>query len=108
MNSSKPGEGTLPVEIGNIDRFGFWLLVGDSEYFLSYEDFPWFREAKVADILNVELVHDTHLYWPVLDVDLCVESLERPERYPLVSSQPDSAGGERVAEEPADGKQDTV
>jgi hypothetical protein len=26
-----------------------------------------------------------HLYWPTLDVDLSVESLRHPERYPLVS-----------------------
>jgi hypothetical protein len=26
-----------------------------------------------------------HLYWPDLDVDLAVESLDHPERFPLVS-----------------------
>jgi hypothetical protein len=26
-----------------------------------------------------------HLYWPDLDIDLAVESIEHPERYPLVS-----------------------
>ena len=103
MSSSNRGAGTLPVEIENIDRFGFWLLVSDSEYFLSYEDFPWFREAKVAEILNVELIHGSHLHWPALDVDLCIESLQRPEQFPLVSSQPDSLGSDRVAEGSTDG-----
>ncbi len=84
MSSSKPGTGILPVEVSNIDRFGLWLLMGDKEYFLSYEDFPWFREAKVADILNVELAHETHLYWPALNVDLCIESLKHPEQFPLI------------------------
>lgn len=84
MSSSTPGAGILPVEIGNIDRFGFWLLVENKEYFLSYDDFPWFREAKVSDILSVQLVHENHLYWPALDVDLCLESLERPAQFPLI------------------------
>jgi hypothetical protein len=26
-----------------------------------------------------------HLYWPDLDIDLSVESIEHPERFPLVS-----------------------
>jgi hypothetical protein len=26
------------------------------------------------------------LYWPALDVDLAVESLDHPERYPLMSA----------------------
>jgi len=35
--------------------------------------------------LNVELPHPHHLYWPDLDVDLAVESIEHPERFPLLS-----------------------
>jgi hypothetical protein len=33
----------------------------------------------------VELAHAHHLYWPDLDVDLAVESIEHPERFPLAS-----------------------
>jgi hypothetical protein len=99
MSSSKPGASILPVEIGNIDRFGFWLLVGDCEYFLSYEDFPWFREAMVANILNVELMHGSHLHWPALDIDLCIESLECPERFPLVSRPQNPQRGRHIAKE---------
>ncbi|NWG14663.1 MAG: DUF2442 domain-containing protein [Acidobacteria bacterium] len=98
MSSSIPGAGILPVEVGNIDRFGFWLLVGDREYFLPYEDFPWFREAKIAEILNVELAHENHLYWPALDVDLCIESLEAPEKFPLIFKG--TANGQEAATSP--------
>ncbi len=28
----------------------------------------------------------SHLYWPGLDVDLAIESIEFPDRFPLVSS----------------------
>jgi uncharacterized protein DUF2442 len=32
-----------------------------------------------------ELPSPHHLYWPDLDVDLAVESIEHPEKYPLLS-----------------------
>jgi hypothetical protein len=47
--------------------------------------FPWFRDASIGPILEVEWPGAGHLYWPQLDVDLAVESIEHPERYPLVS-----------------------
>ncbi len=72
------------VEVGNIDQHGLWLLVGDKEYFLPYESFPWFRKATVDKIVNVELLHGGHLHWPQLDVDLSLESLAQPESFPLV------------------------
>jgi hypothetical protein len=83
MTSSTLGAGTFQVEVTNIDSFGFWLLVHDREYFLPYEDFPWFRKARIEEILNVELLHGDHLHWPSLDVDLCLESLAHPEDFPL-------------------------
>jgi hypothetical protein len=43
-------------------------------------------------LLRVEQPHATHLYWPDLDVDLTVESVEFPERFPLVSrARPNNA-----------------
>ena len=84
MTSSTHGASILPVEVTNIDRFGFWLLVEDNEYFLPYQDFPWFRTARVEEILNVELSHGDHLHWPALDVDLCLDSLAQPESFPLI------------------------
>jgi len=29
------------------------------------------------------LLHGYHLYWPELDVDLEIDNLENPEKYPL-------------------------
>lgn len=71
------------VEVTNISLHGFWLYVRGKEYFLPYDEYPWFRDAKVKDILAVELHHRTHLYWPRLDVDLDVDILESPQDYPL-------------------------
>jgi len=84
MNSSTRGAYTSQIEVSNIDQFGLWILVENKEYFLPYEDFPWFRKATIDQILKVELLHQDHLYWPELDVDLCVDSLAEPERFPLI------------------------
>ena len=83
MRSSVRGKSTSEAEVTNIDRFGFWLLVRGKEYFLPYEEYPWFKDARVRDILRVRLVHEGHLRWPALDVDLSLESLDRPESFPL-------------------------
>jgi hypothetical protein len=69
--------------VSHIDTHGLWLWVKDKEYFLSYDEYPWFKEAKVNQILNVKLLHGFHLYWPELDVDLEIGSLDRPQDYPL-------------------------
>jgi hypothetical protein len=37
----------------------------------------------VEAILRLERPQAGHLYWPELDLDLSVDSIEHPERYPL-------------------------
>lgn len=85
MTSQMPGTSTSDVEVTNIDSHGLWLFVKEKEYFLPYEDYPWFRDAKVSDIVNVQLLRGAHLYWPALNVDLSVESIENPGKFPLVA-----------------------
>jgi hypothetical protein len=75
------------VEVLSIAEQGLWLYVDGEEHLLPYRDHPWFRDARVRDILNVELLHGIHLYWPDLDVDLHVDSLRVPERFPLKSKK---------------------
>ncbi len=83
MRSGKLGTGTSHVEVANISPQGFWLFLGDREVFLPFREFPWFADAPVSKILNVQRPQEDHLYWPDLDVDLSVESIEHPERFPL-------------------------
>ena len=85
MKSEMLGTGTLEVEVTQISKHGIWLLLEDKEHFLSFDNFPWFRDASVSAIHNVELLNEHHLYWPDLDVDLAVESIENPEQFPLVA-----------------------
>ncbi len=80
-----PGAATLDVEVTNISRHGFWVLVGDEELPVPYALFPWFRSATVEQIFTVERPTENHLYWPILDVDLAVDSLRDPESFPLIS-----------------------
>ncbi|WP_407079379.1 DUF2442 domain-containing protein, partial [Candidatus Venteria ishoeyi] len=40
---------------------------------MPYEDFPWFKDATIRDVLIVEKQSPGHFYWPNLDVDLSVE-----------------------------------
>lgn len=84
MRSRAIGESTSELEVLNVSRHGFWLLVGEQEHFLSFETFPWFREASIASILKVESPSPGHLYWPDLDIDLELESIASLEKYPLV------------------------
>src|SRR5260370_42583155 len=83
MKSATPGQSTSPAEVTNVSPHGFWLFVGERELFVSFKEFPWFREASVREITNVLLPSPHHLYWPDLDVDLAVESIDHPEKYPL-------------------------
>ena len=80
------GNGTSAIEVTNISSHGIWLLAHGRELFLPYEAFPWFREQRVASIINVEEVSPGHFYWPDLDVDLTEDIIENPERFPLVAN----------------------
>ncbi|MEX0688602.1 MAG: DUF2442 domain-containing protein [Pirellulales bacterium] len=80
-----PGTSTFPVEVTNVSRHGLWLLVGDEELFLPFEHFPWFRDASIEKISVVERQTADHLYWPLLDLDLSVESIRTPDAFPLVA-----------------------
>jgi hypothetical protein len=85
MKSESLGIGTSGVEVTNISRHGLWLLIGDEELFLPFDEFPWFKDASLQAILNVEWQGPDHLHWPALDVDLTLDSIRHAEKYPLIS-----------------------
>lgn len=82
MKSLKHGKGAS-VSVENITPFGIWLYVKEKEYFLSYKDYPFFKNQTLNSIQNVHLLHGYHLHWPDLDADLEIDNLENPEKYPL-------------------------
>ena len=82
--SRKRGNNTLAAEVSHISAHGLWVLVGDKEYHLGFEDYPAFGNARVTELLSVELLHSRHLRWEALDVDIELESLDDPIGYPLL------------------------
>ena len=85
MKSAALGKSTSRAEVTNVSPFGLWLLLDSEELFLSYSNFPWFRDATIGQLGRVEWPSSDHLYWPDLDIDLSVTSIRSPERFPLVS-----------------------
>lgn len=66
----------------DISEHGIRLLAHGREFFMPYEEFPWFRDQSAEPILNVEEPSPSHFYWPELDVDLTEEIIEHPDRFP--------------------------
>jgi hypothetical protein len=98
MKSGAPGTDISNVEVTNISRHGLWLLAGEEELFLPFSEFLWFNDASLSAVLNVEIHYSEHLHWPDLDVDLTLESIRHPEKYPLKfrnNAQQRAAAGRR-------------
>ena len=79
------GTPTSEIEVTLTSRKGFWLLLDDEELFVPYSEFPWFKQATIEEVTTVERPSSNHLYWPLLDVDLSVDSVRDPSAFPLVS-----------------------
>lgn len=67
-----------------INADGMMLSVLGRDYFVSFNRVPWLRDARVSSVLNVRMSGANAIEWPELDVDLEIDSLRHPERYPLL------------------------
>ena len=67
-----------------INAQGIMLSVLGRDYFLSYNRIPWMQDAPIRSVLNVQMSGPDAIEWPDLNVDLEIESLQHPERFPLV------------------------
>ena len=83
-NSSMPGTNILDSSITNIEKFGFWIILIDKEYFISYNDYPQFKNATIQQIFDYTLCSPTQICWENLNVDIEVEALENPSHFTLV------------------------
>ncbi len=70
-----------------IDAQGMMLSVLGQDSVMSYNRVPRLRDARVSSALNVRMAGPNAIEWPELDVDLEIESLKHPERYPLVMTR---------------------
>ena len=71
------------AQITSIEQDGFWLLTEEGEFFVSFERYPAFQKAKVEQIFDFEQDEDA-FYWPELDIDIELDALKHPEKYPLI------------------------
>ena len=79
------GASTSGVEVTHVSQHGFWLLLKDEELLVPFSEFPWFKDITIDQLSKVELPSENHLYWPQLDIDICVDSIRNPKAFPLVS-----------------------
>ena len=82
--------GTSEARLANADRREVYLprvssavmqTVSATEPTLITADDP----SAAPQLTDVQRPTEDHLYWPQLDLDLSVESIRRPEGFPLVS-----------------------
>jgi hypothetical protein len=75
------------AEVTHVSKHGFWLLLDAEELLVPFEHFPWFKNATIAQLSDVQWPAQDHLYWPQLDADLSVESIRNPSAFPLLSKK---------------------
>lgn len=80
------GTVTSEIEVTNVSQHGLWLYVRGSEYFLPYSDFPWFHEHPLKSVLKVSEPRENHFFWEDLDVDLSLDMIKHPEKFPNISN----------------------
>ena len=102
MRSKKPGKSSSrksnKPQILNLTPFGMWILVGKKEYYLDHDRYPWFQNASMKELYHLEITGlGSGIYWPELDIDVELEALEYPERFPLIAHIPAKKKGKRAA-----------
>jgi len=55
MKSEHVGKTISEAEVTHISSHGIWILSDNEELFLSYDDFPWFKDIAVGKILNLKI-----------------------------------------------------
>jgi hypothetical protein len=66
------------AEVTSINKLGFWLQFGAEELYLSFDEFPRFERATVAQIVNVVCASSSRVYWPDLELDLALDTIRNP------------------------------
>ena len=83
-NNLKKNTESTCVKVLSINTDGIFIDAFGKDYFISFNRLPWFREAKVSDIMNVRNIGTMGIRWDAIDIDLELDSLIHPEKYPLI------------------------
>lgn len=81
---SRNNTSSTSADVLMINDRGLMISVQGHDYFLSYNRVPWMRDATINEVLDVRMSGKNAIEWPKLDVDLEIDSLKHPERYPLL------------------------
>ena len=84
QTNSRNNSKSTSVSVLMINAQGIMLSVLGNDYFISYNRIPWMQDAPIRSVLNVQMSGPAAIEWPDLGVDLEIDSLRHPERYPLV------------------------
>ncbi len=84
QQSLKNNTANISASVLMINGDGIMLSVCGQDYFLSYNRIPWMRDASINHVLDVRMCGKNAIEWPALNIDLEIDSLKHPERYPLV------------------------
>ena len=86
------------VKISDVSPDGFRLRTFNRDYYVSRQKHPWFKDATQRELQDVWLFpnhyddptkspdHGDWLCWESLDVDLCTNIFEYPERFICTSA----------------------
>ena len=71
-------------EVTNISSVGFWILIQDNEYFVSFNEYPFFKNMSIQDIFKVKMLSPDQLHWEKHDIDIELSALQNPNQFPLL------------------------
>jgi len=78
---------TICAKVVSINSTGLVVHINGEEYQIPFLRVPWFRNAKVEDVFDLRMNGLDEIRWDTLDIDLDIESLKHPEKYPLIMKQ---------------------
>lgn len=70
--------------VTGVSSFGFWILISNKEYFISFKDYPQFKKSSVENLFKFKMLSPKQLYWKDLDIDIELDALEKPSSFPLI------------------------
>jgi len=72
------------AEVKFISADGFLMDVNGTSYFASFKDFPFLYDLPVSEAYNVQYLGQGDIRWENADIDLNIDILANPEKYPRI------------------------
>lgn len=74
---------SISVAVDKITKEGVWLSIDSHSYLLDFIRYPWFENAQASKVFQAEPIGREGICWDELDIDLSLDSILNPDRYPL-------------------------